>query len=436
VKIVPEDGPATLPSRELVDLSLLPPLPMRLKRFWIERAPHGQFWSLALATILFNTGVSVFFFLYNLFMFDMGFRERSLGVVAGAMALGSVAGTIPVGMAARRLGPRRILTVCLLGIAVAFGARVWLLWYPAQLAFSFLDGVMLCGWVVCLAPAVADSVEERKRPFAFSLLFAAAVAAGSLGGFFGGHLPGWCMNLSAGHFVPIAGGKRMALLAACVLTGLAALPVTRLRGGAPIQTPARWLARPDPFLMKFLLASACWAAVLGAFNPFTNLFFVHHVGVPAARLGNFFSVAQLLQAVAVLSMPLILRRTGLVPGIVAAQLATAAGLACLAAGRSAIEAEVAYCGFMAAQHMCDPGVQSLLMKQVAAEERSSATALYFLAISLAQAAGAGVAGIAFARFGYPRVLAALTAGAVGAAALFWGLCGPARAGIDRPAGSA
>ncbi len=50
-----------------------------------------------------------------------------------------------------------------------------------------------------------------------------------------------------------------------------------------------------------------------------------------AHLGNFFSIAQLLQAGAVLLMPFILRRTGLISGIMAAQL-TAAAVGLLAAG--------------------------------------------------------------------------------------------------------
>ena len=184
-------------------------------------------WTLAIAVLLFNVGMSIFFFLYNLFMLDLGYREGPLGVLTGALALGSMVGTIPMGMAAQRVGSRNVLVVCLLLLAVAFGARVFLFWYPVQIAFAFLDGVLLCGWVVCLSPAVAAVVDERRRPAAFSLLFATAIIAGALGGLLGGNMPRWCSNLlsrSMGIAVSGVNAKRITLLASCVFTALAAVP--------------------------------------------------------------------------------------------------------------------------------------------------------------------------------------------------------------------
>ena len=389
----------------------------RLGLWWMEEAPRGEFWALVVATLLFNFGVSVYFFLYNLFMLDLGFREKSLGMLASSLALGSMAGTIPMGMVARRVGLKKVLIGSLLIMAVGFGARVFLFWYPAQVVFAFFDGVMLCGWVVCLSPAVANAVEERKRPFAFSVLFAVAVATGSLGGFVGGNMPEWCQRLGprvAGIAIPVFEAKRITLVAACVSTALAAWPVMRLSGGMPLHS-ATWIQRPSRFLLRFLLANACWAAVLGAFNPFTNVFFVRYLGVPTAHLGDFFSIAQVLQAGAVLLTPFVLRRAGLIPGIMATQLAAAAAIGLLAMGRDLLREEAIFCVFMAAQHMCDPGIQSLLMDRVAAGERSGAAAINFLAISIAQAAAAAVAGFAFGKFGYPPTLVGIAVAAVGAA---------------------
>ena len=358
-------------------------------------------------------------------MLDLGVREQSLGILTGAMALGSMAGTIPIGMLARRAGIKKVLIVCLLLLASAFCARVFLLQYSMQVVFAFIDGVMLCGWVVCLAPAVANVVEEHNRPFAFSILFAIAIGSGSLGGLVGGNLPVWCQRLGlsyAGIAISATEGKRLTLLAAAVITGLAAWPITRLRSNVPAQ-PTRWIRRPSPFLGRFLLASACWAAVVGAFNPFANVFFVRYLGVSVPHLGNFFSVAQILQAGPVLLMPIIVRKVGLVFGIVASQLATAVAIGLLAMGHDVLREEIVFCIFMSAQHMCDPGFQSLLMDRVSVGERSNAAALYFLVISVAQACAAAVAGLAFARYSFPRVLTCVAGAAVAAATVFQILCG-------------
>ena len=377
-------------------------------------------WTLAIAVLLFNVGMSIFFFLYNLFMLDLGYREGPLGVLTGALALGSMVGTIPMGMAAQRVGSRNVLVVCLLLLAVAFGARVFLFWYPVQIAFAFLDGVLLCGWVVCLSPAVAAVVDERRRPAAFSLLFATAIIAGALGGLLGGNMPRWCSNLlsrSMGIAVSGVNAKRITLLASCVFTALAAVPIARLsRITAPLRRePVGWPARGSPFLVRFLLASALWAAAMGAFNPFTNVFFVRHVGLTTDHLGNFFGVAQLVQTAGVLLMPVLLRRAGFVPAISAAQIGSATALVLLAWAHGILAGEALYCMFMFAQHMCDPAFQNLLMDGVAEDQRNPAAALNYLVTSLGQAVAALCAGTAFQEFGYPPVLITIAVGCLGSA---------------------
>lgn len=402
----------------------------RLSRWRAEARLGTQFWALTLAVLLFNIGMAVFFFLYNLFMLDLGYRERPLGILAGALALGGMAGTIPMGFAAQRFGVRRVLVISLLAMSAAFAARLFLLWCPVQIAFAIFDGVALCGWVVCLSPAIAALVEERRRPAAFSIIFAVAVAAGSLGGLIGGNMPKWWGSLelgSTGRVLSPIDSKRVTLLTACAVTALAAWPIARL-AFAEQSARARkveWF-RPSPFLLRFLLASTLWAAAVGAFNPFTNVFFVRYVGIAAAHLGNFFAIVQLLQAGAVLLVPLVVRRCGLISGILAAQIVTATAVALLAAGHGLLAAEAFYCVFMAAQHMCDPAMQNLLMDRIPEAQRSGATALNFLAISIAQAAAATIAGIAFQRFGYPRVLIGVALATIAAAAAFRLLLADAR----------
>ena len=399
----------------------------KLRRNWTEVVPRGEFWALVAAVFLFNFGMSVFFFLCNLFMLDLGFKERSLGVLASALALGSMVGTIPMGVVAQRFGVKRVLITCLLLMTVAFGARVVLYSYSAQNAFAFLDGVLLSGWVVSVAPAVACAVEERKRPIAFSVIFAVAVAAGSLGGLFGGNMPTWCHDAVFRHTgitLSVINGKRITLLMACVFTALTVWPISRLRNSVTVAS-LRWPGRPSPFLLRFLVGSAFWAAAVGAFNPFTNVFFVRYLGVPLTQLGDFFSIAQLVQAAGVLLMPIVLRRIGLISGIMAAQLATAATLVLLAMGHRTWHEEVFYCAFLAGQHMCDTPLQSLLMDRVDPQERSSAAAMYFLVVSIAQAAAAMTSGAAISRFDYSPVLFFIAMITGGAAFAFRVLCGVA-----------
>jgi MFS family permease len=401
----------------------------RLDRWWTERAPAGSFWALVLATLLFNVGTSAFLFLYNLFLLDLGFHEQLLGITASATALGSMAGTIPAGILARRFGLKRVLLASLILSAGSFAARACFLSYSIQVTLSFLSGVALCGWAVCLFPAVANVVQEVRRPFAFSILFASAIASCSLGGLAGAVIPAWCRKLSASyaaHMISAVETKRITLLLGCVITMLAVWPISRLSNEIPVQRVQSSSYRFSPFLVRFLVASACWGMALGFFNPFVSVFFSRYLGVPLVSLGVIFSVAQLAQAAAVLVAPFLLRRAGLIAGITLTQLATAVTLGLLAMNRSSMQAAIFFCCYRAAMHMSEPGIQSLLMDRVATEERSDASAMNFLITSIAQAVAAVIAGFAFARLRYPFVLIGIAAATAVAAILFSLLCSAPR----------
>src|SRR5207302_2763680 len=132
-----------------------------------------------------------------------------------AMVLGGMAGTIPMGIIARRFGLKRVLAVTLLSTSVMLGVRVCWMWYPAQVLSSFLIGVAMGGWMVCLSPGVANAVAEHQRPLAFSILYAVAIAAGCGGGLVGGYLPQF-VRIEALHglgaLLSTAAAKRCILL--------------------------------------------------------------------------------------------------------------------------------------------------------------------------------------------------------------------------------
>ena len=113
-----------------------------------------------------------------------------------------------------------------------------------------------------------------------------------------------------------------------------------------------------------------------------------------------------------------INRSGLVPGMIFTQIAIAGALCCLASVRGVTAAALVYVGYTAFQWMCEPGIYSLLMNGVPAEERSGASALANLAMSSAQVAAGALAGISLIRFGYPPVLWATAVAALATAGLF------------------
>lgn len=386
---------------------------------WQRHHLAPGFWIFLAASFFFDLGLSIYFFLFNLFLVGHGYNEKSLGLLASAVAAGGFTGALPAGQLARRFGLRTALFAAFLLAVAIFSARALLLALSAQLVLAFLAGITLSIWAVCISPAVAQMTTERQRPFAFSLIFSLGIGVGALGGLFGGRLPGWFAH----HASFTADPLRIVLLLSCAIVALGLWPVSHLRFHRP-ELPTQ--ARPallSPFLLRFLPAIALWSLVTGSFSPFANVYFANHMQMSLPQIGNAFSLSQIAQVVAVLAAPLLFRRFGLVTGIVFTQLSAATLLCLLASIHSPLAATIGYMGFTAFQWMNEPGLYSLLMDRVPPDQRESAAASNSLVISASQALAAMVAGAAFARFGYPTPMISIAIIATLAAALFWYLVG-------------
>jgi MFS family permease len=336
-------------------------------------------------------------------------------------------GTIFAGICAERFGIRRTLAGGVLGAVMFSGLRICFLAQPAQLGLAILTGMTLCFWAVCLSPTVASLTREPERPFAFSLMFSFGIGVAALGALVAGQLPGWLSHLpQVFRWKPItaSGASRLTLAFACVSAAVSILPILRL--SLPGAVPRVRLSRlSNPFLRRFLPAMAVWALVTGSFPPFANVYFAHHLGMSLKKMGLVFSLSQMVQFAAVLAAPLLLRRMGLVKGVTLTQLATAAALASLALIHRGTLAAWVYPIYMAVQYMNEPGIFSLLMDQIPASERSSASASTFFVTYGCQAIASTAMGWAIVRIGYSATLFCVAGLAVGATVLFGRLSDPA-----------
>jgi MFS family permease len=374
-------------------------------RWWGRANGLGrQFWVFLVAAAQFNFGLFIFFLLYNLHLFDLGYREDFLGVVGASATIGSIVGTIPAAFLVRRFGLRKVLLADIACTAAIVTMRALATSRLPLVALAFGAGAIFSVWAVAINPAIAGAVEEKRRPLAFSLFFAVMFSVGIAGNYAGGWLSAWL------H------GKQPALLLAALMVALALVPAWYLKPGEPPQEGAKVYPR-SPFLLRYLVAFAVWNLATGSFNPFANVYFAH-LRFPAQRIGSVFSGAQVAQLAGVLMAPMIFRKAGLVTGIVWMMAATAIGLAGLSTQPTAITAVLVYAWYMAFQWMSEPGLNALLMSRVTERERSGASALNYMVAFSAQAVAALAAGRLLAHFGYGVVLAGSALLAAGAAGLF------------------
>ncbi len=398
-------------------------------RWFREQNLSRDYWIFFVAAFFYDAGFSVYFFLFNLYLLDFHYDERSIGWVSSAFLLGSLTGTLPAGEIARRLGVRTLLILCFLSAPLLGTLRILWIWEPAQIGLAFLAGIAMSSWGVAYLPTVARLTTQRNRATAFSLIFSVSIGTSALGGLVSGYLPQWLR--SAGYNFDPSAIKRFILLGSCVLALMALAPALRLRMSATDQEPglseSGWSARAwklEPFLRRFLPCMALWSGALAAFAPFTNVYLVRGLHLPLLRVAFVFSAVQVVQFVMGLSTPAVLRLLGLRNGILAMQTTAAIALAALGAARIPALAIVLYLVFAAAQWMSSPALYNLLMNEVQDQQRDTAASVTLFTNALAGVGAAALAGVMITRFDYPRVMFGIAVVAFAAALLFRFLVAP------------
>jgi MFS family permease len=394
---------------------------------WLHRQRLGRgFWIYFVAAFCFDAGFSVYYFLFNLYLLDVHYFERAIGLFGGATTLGSVVGTLPAGVLARRIGLRPLLVVAFVAAPALCAVRAVWIWEPAQIALAFLSGVAMCGWTVSYLPTVAGLTTLENRPSAFSLVYAASIGCSCLGAVICGDLPQW-LHRAGMDFQPAA-IKRMILLGSCAIAA-AGLPAVLRLPRAPLAAvpaeeadasiPGLRLAkiRLSPVLLRVLPVLMLWSVVLAAFTPFANVYLAHDLHLSLEKVGLLFAVSQGLQLCAILANPPLFGAVGMVNGIAITELATAVAMGAMALTPNVGLSMGLYLAFSALQWMSAPGLYNLLMDRTPESERSTAAAITMFSTSLVSSGATASAGMLFAWAGYPRVLVGIAVLAACVAAL-------------------
>jgi MFS family permease len=378
------------------------PIRQLLRSRWPVEKLERPFWVFFAAAFFLDFGFDLYFFLYNLFLLNLHYDERAIGFISSALTVGNLAGSIPVGILARRFGLQRPLIFCFLVAPLISIFRTAIMWIPGQIVLAFLTGVALSAWPVCFAPTVAKLTTDETRIFAFSITFATGIGTGTLAGLAGGYVPQ--MFHRANTLGSPVNGMRFVLIGAAVIALIGAWPISRLRISDPL-APSQH-SKPfflHPYLLKFLPAFAIWSIVTGSFAPFAPIFFQKQLGFSLQHVGGIFSASELVQFCAVLLVPFLFRAIGITAGMLAAQLTAGVSIFLLGSVHSPGYAVAWFLTFSGAQFTVGPGFYGMLMSRIPETERSRASAIQNIAGALSQAGASTLTGISIVRFGYGAV---------------------------------
>lgn len=360
-----------------------------------------QFWKFLAASLFFDLGMFVFAFLYNLYLLDMGLTEKTMGWVAGGMSLGTMFGTFPAGVLARKIGFRNALLFCLTLVPTISAARAIVTSDVALVLLALLGGAAFSIWAVSLPPTVARLTTERNRSIGFSLIFALGIGSGIIGGYLGGHLPLWLAHIQQGSPASL---KQSSLLLASVFVLMGVVPCSCLTiPEEPFAKTAN--ARPrSPYLWRFLPPVAAWSFALGILSPFLTVYLTKDLHLELSQVGTMFSLSQFLQMLSVLLAPRLFRRYGTLSTVTLSQIVTGLSLVGFVSLSSRPWMLASFAAMSLFQYMNEPGLYTLLMNNVCPEEQSGASAWNFFLVCGAQTVAAFAGAALIPRLGYFPVL--------------------------------
>ncbi|NLT42328.1 MAG: MFS transporter [Anaerolineae bacterium] len=303
----------------------------------------GRNASLFLWTVfLSNVGVSgIFLLLYNLYLVALGYQEDFIGLLS-LVQMGAIAvGAIPTGALADRVGPRPVLIVGTLVIAVgALGMS--LVASPVALALlNVVTGIGFAMRVVPYTPFLAVNTSPAQRTLVFSANSAAISIAGTTGSLIGGQLPALFSTVFGLGGADSIMAFRISLAFGALVGLLAAIPISRTTDkseGPPPEVATGGTAPPldrSPAESRRLTTLLVGATLLFAFSgalvgPFVNVYFSRVLGLSASSISFILAASSLLAAVATVAASRLADRIGTVRTMVLVRAAGAPMLILLA----------------------------------------------------------------------------------------------------------
>jgi hypothetical protein len=368
------------------------------------------------APVLLNLGLFIHVLLFNLYLADLGYREDFMGRQAALLTLGTALGTIPGAILVRRWGLRLTGLLATAGVALTLLMRAQSMGVALSVA-SVALGLMHGVWLVTNTPAIASL---SLGPLGFSLNIGFSIAVGTIGGFVGGRLPGWIGMILSDPMLSTSPAdlKRIALMLAALPVAIAAAVIAQISfPAAPPKDHAR-IQASRIFLLRYLPVVALWYAFCAGFSPFFNAYLRNRLSAPLPVIGTVFALSHLPQAAAILLMPIVIARLGLVRSVVATQVLAALGVLAMWQARTIPQAAAVYMLYLSLQVMSEPGLQNLLMRGVPAAERPPAMAANLLLMFGINAAVGLGAGRLIVERGYSALFVVLSVTGLAAAALF------------------
>jgi MFS family permease len=356
-------------------------------------------------TIIFGAAMGVRRLIFNFFVLSLGYDEALLGTMITVHNLTALLAALPMGYLADRLGRKyslissTVLVALSVVIMVSF-PKAWIL-----IVINIVFGLGMSISSVTMGPFLMENSSEKERTYLFSFGSGLQMAAGFVGNWIGGYLPGWMgTTFNVDAISSTAYGN--ALLATSIFAIVGIVPLIMLRN-PNIKFSERSSLAPMSYLKdhfgqisKLVLPMLITSVGAGLIMPFMNIYFrnVHNQSDPA--IGTVFAWGSLAMGAGLIIAPVLADRFGKIQVVVLTQGLSIPFLFILGFSPWVVLSAGAYFVRLALMNMSGPVYQTFVMEQVEPQARATIASLVSMASSFGWAFSPSISGWIQVNYGF------------------------------------
>lgn len=356
-------------------------------------------------TIIFGAAMGVRRLIFNFFVLSLGYDEALLGTMITVHNLTALLAALPMGYLADRLG--RKLSLVSSTILVALSVVIMVMFPSAWIlvALNIIFGLGMSISSVTMGPFLMENSSETERTYLFSFGSGLQMAAGFVGNWIGGYLPGW-MGMTFNVDAVSATAYGNALLATAFFTVLGVVPLIILRN-SNIKLSDRSSLAPMSYLKdhfsqisKLVLPMLITSIGAGLIMPFMNIFFRNVHNQPDPVIGTVFAWGSLAMGAGLIIAPVLADRFGKIQVVVMTQALSIPFLFILGFSPWFALSAMAYFIRLALMNLGGPVYQTFVMEQVEPHARATIASLISMASSFGWAFSPSISGWIQVNYGF------------------------------------
>ncbi len=365
--------------------------------------------------------------LFNLYLQRLGMGPEAIGLLLGVGPFTGAIGAIPAAMVGARMGNRQAMN---LGVILSISA------FALLLSAGFLPAALQVGWITTWwmvfalanalnningAPWIMAIAAPEERASAFTAQMVLLSIGGFVGSLVAGSLPGIIAKLTGmGSDSPTAYWLTLWLTPITFAGGYYLLHITKPRPPVKL-TATTQHAAGIPYLTLIFVGILIFLQVSGEslVRPFYNLYLDSNVGMPLARIGVVFGIAQMLPIILSLLTPSLLRRWGATRAMIAMSFANALCFLAMAFILAWLAASASYIVFMSIAPIANVVRTVFSQESVDARWRTVVSTATNIGIVLSQALFTALGGFLIAGYGYRSLFLSGTMMALITALVAW-----------------